>query len=154
MEPEYFIRHQELCKDEINVKKGWKNYLKKLNKLKNKTFNLSHLLFYLPACRRLLFPLLHAEKGRRPFSACNKGNRRSLRAGNCSTRLFFSMDSFDKGSAKARGRRGTACSRRSNSKGGEQNKIKKPRYSSRSECLEEARRGRVEGAPNEIGRTY
>ena len=59
MEPEYFIRHQELCKDEINVKKGWKNYLKKLNKLKNKTFNLSHLLFYLPACRRLLFPLLH-----------------------------------------------------------------------------------------------
>ena len=43
MEPEYFIRHQELCKDEINVKKGWKNYLKKLNKLKNKTFNLSHL---------------------------------------------------------------------------------------------------------------
>ena len=138
MEPEYFIRHQELCKDEINVKKGWKNYLKKLNKLKNKTFNLSHLLFYLPACRRLLFPLLHAEKGRR----------------NCSTRLFFSIDSFDKGSAKARGRRGTACSRRSNSKGGEQNKIKKPRYFSRSECLEEARRGRVEGAPNETGRTY
>ena len=134
MEPEYFIRHQELCKDEINVKKGWKNYLKKLNKLKNKTFNLSHLLFYLPAC--------------------NKGNRRRLRAGNCSTRLFFSIDNFDKGSAKARGRRGTACSRRSNSKGGEQNKIKKPRYSSRSECLEEARRGRVEGAPNEIGRTY
>ena len=48
MELEYFIRHQELCKDEINVKKDWKNYLKKLNKLKNKTFNLSHLLFYLP----------------------------------------------------------------------------------------------------------
>ena len=35
----------------------------------------------LPACRRLLFPLLHAEKGR-PFSACNKGNRRRLHAGN------------------------------------------------------------------------
>ena len=35
----------------------------------------------LPACRRLLFPLLHAEKGRRPFSACNKGNRRRLHAG-------------------------------------------------------------------------
>ena len=33
----------------------------------------------LPACRRLLFPLLHAEKG--PFSACNKGNRRRLHAG-------------------------------------------------------------------------
>ena len=46
MELEYFIRHQELCKDEINIKKDWKNYLKKLNKLKNKTFNLSHLLFY------------------------------------------------------------------------------------------------------------
>ena len=46
MEPEYFIRHQELSKDEINVKKDWKNYLKKLNKLINKTFNLSHLLFY------------------------------------------------------------------------------------------------------------
>ena len=36
----------------------------------------------LPACRRLLFPLLHAVKGRRPFSACNKGNRRRLHAGN------------------------------------------------------------------------
>ena len=34
----------------------------------------------LPACRRLLFPLLHAEKGR-PFSACNKGNRRRLHEG-------------------------------------------------------------------------
>ena len=33
----------------------------------------------LPACRRLLFPLLHAEKGL--FSACNKGNRRRLHAG-------------------------------------------------------------------------
>ena len=35
--------------------------------------------YHLPACRRLLFPLLHAEKGR-PFSACNKGNRRRLHA--------------------------------------------------------------------------
>ena len=35
----------------------------------------------LPACRRLLFALLHAEKGR-PFSACNIGNRRRLHAGN------------------------------------------------------------------------
>ena len=34
----------------------------------------------LPACRCLLFPLLHAEKG--PFSACDKGNRRRLHAGN------------------------------------------------------------------------
>ena len=44
----------------------------------------------LPACRRLLFPLLHAEKGR-PFSACNKGNRRRLRAGNvnCSLTTLF-----------------------------------------------------------------
>ena len=33
----------------------------------------------LPACIRLLFPLLHAEKIR-TFSACNKGNRRRLRA--------------------------------------------------------------------------
>ena len=31
---------------------------------------------YLPACRRLLFPLLHA---------CNKGNRRRLHAGKCLT---------------------------------------------------------------------
>ena len=37
--------------------------------------------FSLPACRRLLFPSLHAEKGRRPFSACNKGNTRRLHAG-------------------------------------------------------------------------
>ena len=29
MELEYFIRHQELCKDKINIKKDWKNYLKK-----------------------------------------------------------------------------------------------------------------------------
>ena len=35
----------------------------------------------MPACRRLLFSLLHAEKGRRPFSACNKENRRRLHAG-------------------------------------------------------------------------
>ena len=35
--------------------------------------------FFLPACRRLLFRLLHAENG--PFSACNKGNRRRLHAG-------------------------------------------------------------------------
>ena len=36
----------------------------------------------LPACRRLLFPLLHA---------CNKGNRRRLRAGNvnCSLTTLF-----------------------------------------------------------------
>ena len=33
----------------------------------------------LPACTRLLFPLLHAEKIR-TFSACNKGNTRRLRA--------------------------------------------------------------------------
>ena len=32
------------------------------------------------SCRCLLFPLLHAEKG--PFSACDKGNRRRLHAGN------------------------------------------------------------------------
>ena len=38
--------------------------------------------FSLPARRRLLFPLLHAEKG--PFSACNKGNRRRLHAGKSS----------------------------------------------------------------------
>ena len=31
----------------------------------------------LPACTRLLFPLLHAEKIR-TFSACNKGNTRRL----------------------------------------------------------------------------
>ena len=37
--------------------------------------------FSLPACRRLLFPSLHAEKRRRPFSACNKGNTRRLHAG-------------------------------------------------------------------------
>ena len=37
--------------------------------------------YVLPACRRLLFPLLQAEKGRRPFSACNKGNRRRLHVG-------------------------------------------------------------------------
>ena len=36
----------------------------------------------LPTCRRLLFPLLHAERG---FSACNKGNRRRLHAGKWST---------------------------------------------------------------------
>ena len=35
----------------------------------------------MPACRRLLFSLLHAERGRRPFSACSKGNRRRLHAG-------------------------------------------------------------------------
>ena len=35
----------------------------------------------MPTCRRLLFSLLHAEKGRRPLSACNKGNRRRLHAG-------------------------------------------------------------------------
>ena len=40
------------------------------------------LCFCSPACRRLLFPLLHTEKGRRPFSACGKGNRRRLHAGN------------------------------------------------------------------------
>ena len=40
------------------------------------------LRFCSPACRRLLFPLLHTDKGRRPFSACNKGNRRRLHAGN------------------------------------------------------------------------
>ena len=40
----------------------------------------------LPACRRLLFPLLHAEKG--PFSSCNKGNRRRLHAGNMHTDLL------------------------------------------------------------------
>ena len=48
------------------------------------SFPLSKLgapVYILPACRRLLFPLLHAEKGRRPFSACNKGNRRRLHAG-------------------------------------------------------------------------
>ena len=37
--------------------------------------------YVLHACRRLLFPLLQAEKGRRPFSACNKGNRRRLHVG-------------------------------------------------------------------------
>ena len=35
----------------------------------------------MPACRRLLFSLLHTEKGRRPFSACNKENSRRLHAG-------------------------------------------------------------------------
>ena len=48
---------------------------------KNSFYNISSITtFVLPACRRLLFPLLHAEKGR-PFSACNKGNRRRLHAG-------------------------------------------------------------------------
>ena len=42
--------------------------------------NSHHSIRRSPACRRLLFPLLHAEKGR-PFSACNKGNRRRLHAG-------------------------------------------------------------------------
>ena len=44
----------------------------------------------LPACIRLLFPLLHAEKIR-TFSACNKGNRRRLRASKlCGfSRIFF-----------------------------------------------------------------
>ena len=47
---------------------------------------------FLPACRRLLFPLLHAEKGRRPFSAFNKGNRRRLHAGElCSCYLLFDV---------------------------------------------------------------
>ena len=36
----------------------------------------------LPACRRLLFPLLHAEKG-------NKGNRRRLHAGNLAPRYYL-----------------------------------------------------------------
>ena len=44
----------------------------------------------LPACRRLLFPLLHAEKGRMRNAVanrgasvpCSKGNRRRLQAGN------------------------------------------------------------------------
>ena len=40
------------------------------------------LRFCSPACRRLLFPLLYTEMGRRPFSACNNGNRRRLHAGN------------------------------------------------------------------------
>ena len=39
------------------------------------------LIRSLPACRRLLFPLLHA-----PFSACNKGNRRRLHAGKLEAR--------------------------------------------------------------------
>ena len=51
----------------------------------------------LPACIRLLFPLLHAEKIRRTFSAwrtfsaCNKGNRRRLRVSKlCGfSRIFF-----------------------------------------------------------------
>ena len=33
------------------------------------------------SCRRLQFPLLHAEKGKGPFSAWNKGNRERLHAG-------------------------------------------------------------------------
>ena len=32
----------------------------------------------MPACRRSLFPLFHAEKGKGPFSACNKGDWRRL----------------------------------------------------------------------------
>ena len=40
----------------------------------------------LPACRRLLFPLLHAEKvpfprATKEIAACNKGNGRRLHAG-------------------------------------------------------------------------
>ena len=42
--------------------------------------NIEDLCSELPACRRLLFPLLHAEKFL--CSACNKGNRRRLHAGN------------------------------------------------------------------------
>ena len=37
--------------------------------------------------RRLLIPLLHAEKGRRPFSVCNTGNRIRLHAGKSSTKF-------------------------------------------------------------------
>ena len=71
----------------------------------------------LPACRRLLFPLLHVEKGRllnavanrvpasRPFSACNKGNRRRLHAGKWETRSsYFSPinDRYSKYGLRAR----------------------------------------------------
>ena len=45
------------------------------------------LVDHLPACRRLLFPLLHAEK---PLSACNKGNRRRLHVG----KLIIGMGGF------------------------------------------------------------
>ena len=41
----------------------------------------------LPACRRLLLPLLHAEKGRRPVSECNTGNRIRLHAGKSPTKF-------------------------------------------------------------------
>ena len=42
--------------------------------LKVSRFHRQNLVEDLPACRRILFTVLHAEKGRRPFSACNKGN--------------------------------------------------------------------------------
>ena len=46
-------------------------------------------------CRRLLLPLLHAEKGRRPFSACNTGNRIRLHAGKSSTKFCrWNRDTF------------------------------------------------------------
>ena len=41
--------------------------------LKVSRFHRQDLVEDLPACRRILFPVLHAEKGRRLFSACNKG---------------------------------------------------------------------------------
>ena len=46
-----------------------------------------HLLKGYPACRRLLFSLLHAEKGQTSLSAWSKGNWRRLRAG-CQRAIF------------------------------------------------------------------
>ena len=47
-------------------------------------------------CRRLLLPLLHAEKGRSPFSACNTGNRIRLHAGKSSTKFFDGIVTLSK----------------------------------------------------------
>ena len=61
-----------------------------INATRNMIYSLKvfYFLIHLPASRRLLFPLLHAEKG--PFSACNKENRRRLQAGNTSsTSILF-----------------------------------------------------------------
>ena len=51
--------------------------------------------FKCSVCRRLLLPLLHVEKGRRPFSACNTGNRIRLHAGKSSTKFCrWNRDTF------------------------------------------------------------
>ena len=59
----------------------------------------------LPGCRRLVLALLHAEKGRRPFSACNTGNRIRLHAGKSSTNLSMESWHFQNGAGKSYGSR-------------------------------------------------